>query len=192
MGRVASSRLRLSLIAVLWMGLYGFGVIAPYCFFLGLCIPLACCYYGDRVVGCAEITASGAPTILRCHFSAMTWPRWLRRAARNRHRPRHRAASRRWREGHGRFRTNARKILISTRWSGSRKQVDLHWIPIEIQNEPAPARDVETRRGRSGIRRAPVVTRLPSEQSLTSARLRRRVVPGVRSWSSCLCARATR
>ena len=33
------------------MGLYGFGVIAPYCFFLGLCIPLACCYYGDRVVG---------------------------------------------------------------------------------------------------------------------------------------------
>ena len=38
-------------IAVLWMGLYGFGVIAPYCFFLGLCIPLACCYYGDRVVG---------------------------------------------------------------------------------------------------------------------------------------------
>ena len=42
-------------IAVLWMGLYGFGVIAPYCFFLGLCIPLACCYYGDRVVGCVEI-----------------------------------------------------------------------------------------------------------------------------------------
>ena len=33
------------------MGLYGFGLIAPYCFFLGLCIPLACCYYGDRVVG---------------------------------------------------------------------------------------------------------------------------------------------
>ena len=31
--------------------MYGFGLIAPYCFFLGLCIPLACCYYGDRVVG---------------------------------------------------------------------------------------------------------------------------------------------
>ena len=33
------------------MGMYGFDLIAPYCFFLGLCIPLACCYYGDRVVG---------------------------------------------------------------------------------------------------------------------------------------------
>jgi hypothetical protein len=39
-------------IAVLWMGMYGFDLIAPYCFFLGLCIPLACCYYGDWVVGC--------------------------------------------------------------------------------------------------------------------------------------------
>ena len=38
-------------IAVLWMGMYGFDLIAPYCFFLGLLIPLACCYYGDRVVG---------------------------------------------------------------------------------------------------------------------------------------------
>ena len=33
------------------MGLYGVGLILPYCFFLGACIPLACCYYGDRVVG---------------------------------------------------------------------------------------------------------------------------------------------
>ena len=33
------------------MGMYGFDLIAPYCFFLGLLIPLACCYYGDRVVG---------------------------------------------------------------------------------------------------------------------------------------------
>ena len=31
--------------------MYGFDLIAPYCFFLGLLIPLACCYYGDRVVG---------------------------------------------------------------------------------------------------------------------------------------------
>ena len=33
------------------MGLYGVGLILPYCFVLGACIPLACCYYGDRVVG---------------------------------------------------------------------------------------------------------------------------------------------
>ena len=33
------------------MGLYGIELILPYCFFLGACIPLACCYYGDRVVG---------------------------------------------------------------------------------------------------------------------------------------------
>ena len=33
------------------MGLYGVGLILPYCFFLGAFIPLACCYYGDRVVG---------------------------------------------------------------------------------------------------------------------------------------------
>ena len=38
-------------IAELWMGLYGVGLILPYCFVLGACIPLACCYYGDRVVG---------------------------------------------------------------------------------------------------------------------------------------------
>ena len=41
----------LHFIAELWMGLYGVGLILPYCFFLGACIPLACCYYGDRVVG---------------------------------------------------------------------------------------------------------------------------------------------
>ena len=33
------------------MGLYGIGLIIPYCFFLGCVIPLSCCYYGDRVVG---------------------------------------------------------------------------------------------------------------------------------------------
>ena len=33
------------------MGLYGIGLILPYCFFLGCAIPVACCYYGDRVVG---------------------------------------------------------------------------------------------------------------------------------------------
>ena len=41
----------LHFIAELWMGLYGVGLILPYCFFLGAFIPLACCYYGDRVVG---------------------------------------------------------------------------------------------------------------------------------------------
>mmetsp|Transcript_23668 Transcript_23668/g.66452 ORF Transcript_23668/g.66452 Transcript_23668/m.66452 type:complete len:251 (+) Transcript_23668:1847-2599(+) len=38
-------------IAVLWMGMYGWNLLFPYCFFAGLLIPLACCYYGDRVVG---------------------------------------------------------------------------------------------------------------------------------------------
>jgi hypothetical protein len=42
------------------------------------------------------------------HFSAMTWPRWLRRAVRSRHRHAIKQASRRWRGG------TRRKILIST------------------------------------------------------------------------------
>ena len=33
------------------MGLYGWNLLFPYCVFAGLLIPLACCYYGDRVVG---------------------------------------------------------------------------------------------------------------------------------------------
>ena len=33
------------------MGMYGWNLLFPYCFFAGLLIPLACCYYGDRVVG---------------------------------------------------------------------------------------------------------------------------------------------
>ena len=31
--------------------MYGWNLLFPYCFFAGLLIPLACCYYGDRVVG---------------------------------------------------------------------------------------------------------------------------------------------
>ena len=55
------------------------------------------------------------------HFSAMTWPRWLCRAARNRHRQAIEQASRRWRGGRrdDSARTR-RKILISTQagtWS---------------------------------------------------------------------------
>ena len=78
-----------------------FWMIAPYCFFLGLCIPLACCYYGDRVVGCVEINQCvKVDNSSLSHFAAaMTWPRWLRRAARHPPSPRHRAgvASMAWR-----------------------------------------------------------------------------------------------
>ena len=42
------------------------------------------------VVGCVEINH---------HFSAMTWPRWLRRAVRSRHRHAVEQVSRRWRGG---------------------------------------------------------------------------------------------
>ena len=45
-------------------------------------------------------SVSGAPdNSSLSHFSAMTWPRWLRRAVRNRHRHAIEQASRRWREG---------------------------------------------------------------------------------------------
>ena len=45
-------------------------------------------------------SVSGAPdNSSLSHFSAMTWPRWLRRAARNRHRHAVEQVSRRWRGG---------------------------------------------------------------------------------------------
>ena len=54
-------------------------------------------------------SVSGAPdNSSRSHFFTMTWPRWLRRAVRNRHRHAIEQASRRWRGG------THRKILIST------------------------------------------------------------------------------
>ena len=61
-------------------------------------------------------SASGAPdNSSLSHFSAMTWPRWLRRAVRNRHRHAIEQASRRWRGGRGDDSTRTlRKILIST------------------------------------------------------------------------------
>ena len=61
-------------------------------------------------------SASGAPdNSSPSHFSAMTWPLWLGRAARNRHRHAIEQASRRWRGGRrdDSARTR-RKILIST------------------------------------------------------------------------------
>ena len=66
---------------------------------------------------CVEINrVSGAPdNSSLSHFAAMTWPCWLRRAARNRHRYAIEQASRRWRGGRrdGSARTR-RKTLIST------------------------------------------------------------------------------
>ena len=45
-------------------------------------------------------SVSGAPdNSSLSHFSAMTWPRWLRRAVRNRHRHAIEQVSRRWRGG---------------------------------------------------------------------------------------------
>ena len=61
-------------------------------------------------------SVSGAPdNSSLSHFSAMAWPRWFRRAARNRHRHAIEQASRRWRGGRrcDSARTR-RKILIST------------------------------------------------------------------------------
>ena len=72
------------------------------------------CYYLDwagdgycdeqnNVEACVEInwsSLSGAPdNSALSHFSAMTWPTWLGRAARNRHRHAIEQASRRWRGG---------------------------------------------------------------------------------------------
>ena len=52
------------------------------------------------VVGCVEINQwSGAPdNSSLSYFSAMTWPRWFRRAVRDRHRHAIEQASRRWRD----------------------------------------------------------------------------------------------
>jgi hypothetical protein len=50
--------------------------------------------------GNQPVAASGAPdNSSLSHFSAMAWPRWFRRAARNRHRHAIEQASRRWRGG---------------------------------------------------------------------------------------------
>ena len=54
-------------------------------------------------------------TVRRVHFSAMTWPSWLGRAVRNRHRHAIEQASHRWRGGRQRTRS---KILISTQVGG--------------------------------------------------------------------------
>ena len=61
-------------------------------------------------------SVSGAPdNSSLSHFTAMAWPRWFRRAVRNRHRHAIEQASRRWRGGRrcDSARTR-RKILIST------------------------------------------------------------------------------
>ena len=57
----------------------------------------------------------GNQPVRRVHCSAMTWPRWFRRAVRNRHRHAIEQGSRRWRGGRrdDSART-CRKILIST------------------------------------------------------------------------------
>ena len=66
------------------------------------------CVEINQCVGCTDDSSLS-------HFSAMTWPRWLRRAVRNRHRHAIEQASRRWRGGRrdDSARTR-RKILIST------------------------------------------------------------------------------
>ena len=62
---------------------------------------------------------SGAPdNSSLSHFSAMTLPCWLRRAARNRHRHAIEQASRRWRGGRRDDARTRRKILISTQVDG--------------------------------------------------------------------------
>ena len=58
------------------------------------------CVEINRCFGCTDNSS-------RSHFSAMAWPRWLRRAVRNRHGHAIEQASRRWRGG--------RKILLSAR-----------------------------------------------------------------------------
>ena len=52
-----------------------------------------------KAVPCVEINQCIGCTSSLSHFSAMTWPRWLRRAVRNRHRHPIEQASRRWRGG---------------------------------------------------------------------------------------------
>ena len=66
------------------------------------------CVETNQCVGCTDDSSLS-------HFSAMTWPRWLRRAVRKRHRHAIEQASRRWRGGRrdDSARTR-RKILIST------------------------------------------------------------------------------
>ena len=57
--------------------------------FLGKVVP---CVEINQCIGCTDNSSLS-------HFSAMTWPRWLRRALRNRHRHAIEQASRRWRGG---------------------------------------------------------------------------------------------
>ena len=57
----------------------------------------------------------GNQPVCRVHFSAMTWPRWFRRAARNRHHHAIEQGSRRWRRGRRDDSARTRReLLIST------------------------------------------------------------------------------
>ena len=63
---------------------------------------------------------SGAQVISRRCFSAMTWPRWLRRAVRNRYRHAIEQVSRRWRGGRrGDSGRTRRKFDFHTGWASA-------------------------------------------------------------------------
>ena len=100
-------------------------------------------------------SASGAPdNSSLSHFSAMTRPSWLGRAARNRHRHAIEQASRRWRGGRrGDSGRTRRKILISTQVWRSRHGHGGRAAPDRL---PGPGSDVYgpvVRHGRGHERR---------------------------------------
>jgi hypothetical protein len=68
-------------------------------------------------------SVSGADNSSRSHFSAMTWPSWLGRAVRNRHRHAIEQASRRWRGGRRDDSARPRReLLISTQVLRARRR----------------------------------------------------------------------
>ena len=72
------------------------------------CQLVIVCVEINQCVGCANNSSLS-------HFSAMTWPSWLGRAVRNRHRHAIEQVSCRWRGGrHDDSARTRRKILIST------------------------------------------------------------------------------
>ena len=117
----------------------------------GLDLARACCK-GARVcvagavkvaagvVICVEINQCGGCTL--SHFSAMTWPSWLGRAARNRHHHAIEQASRRWR-GWSLFRRSTRRF-----GTNAPSNFDFHtglrprlWsVPRRLRRRPASRR----------------------------------------------------
>ena len=103
------------------------------------------------------------------HFSAMTRPTWLGRAARNRHRHAIEQASRRWRGGRrdDSARTR-RKILISTQVAAAQSAQ----LRSEREAEEAELEEAVARREREALQRVEAAKAALVENSLVLAESR--------------------